>query len=56
MYDVNGPLGLGVRRVTYLIDQARIIRAAVKADFRINQHEDFARKATLLSAHARPLA
>ena len=23
MYDVNGPLGLGVRRVTYLIDQAR---------------------------------
>jgi peroxiredoxin Q/BCP len=56
MYDVNGPLGLGVRRVTYLIDQARIIRAAVKADFRINQHEDFARKATLLSGHARPIS
>ncbi len=55
MYDVNGPLGLGVRRVTYLIDQARIIRAAVKADFRINQHEDFVRKATLLSGHARPI-
>jgi thioredoxin-dependent peroxiredoxin len=56
MYDVNGPLGLGVRRVTYLIDQARIIRAAVKADFRINQHEDFVRKATLLSGHARPIS
>ena len=53
MYDVNGPLGLGVRRVTYLIDQARVIRAAVKADFRIAQHEDFVRKATLLSGHAR---
>jgi peroxiredoxin Q/BCP len=56
MYDVNGPLGLGVRRVTYLIDQARVIRSAVKADFRIIQHEDFVRKATLLSGHARPLA
>jgi peroxiredoxin Q/BCP len=52
MYDVNGPLGLGVRRVTYLIDQARVIRSAVKADFRIVQHEDFVRKATLLSRHA----
>jgi len=55
MYDVNGPLGLGVRRVTYLIDQARVIRAAVRADFRISQHEDFVRKATLLSGHARPI-
>jgi peroxiredoxin Q/BCP len=56
MYDVNGPMGLGVRRVTYLVDQARVIRAAVKADFRIDQHEEFVRKATLLSGHARPLA
>lgn len=56
MYDVNGPLGLGVRRVTYLIDQARVIRAAIKADFRIIQHEDFVRKATLLSGHARPIS
>jgi thioredoxin-dependent peroxiredoxin len=56
MYDVNGPLGLGVRRVTYLIDQARVIRAAVKADFRIIHHEDFVRKAALLSGHARPLS
>src|SRR5215470_1844192 len=55
MYDVNGPLGLGVRRGTYLIDQARTIRGAVLADFRISQHEKFIRRATLLSGHARPL-
>ena len=55
MYDVNGPLGIGVRRATYLIDQARQIRSGVLADFRIGQHEDFIRKATLLSGHAKPL-
>jgi peroxiredoxin Q/BCP len=49
MYDVNGPLGLGVRRATYLIDQARQIKGAVLADFRISEHEDFIRKATALS-------
>jgi thioredoxin-dependent peroxiredoxin len=56
MYDVNGPLGLGVRRGTYLIDQARHIRGAVLADFRISQHESFIRKATLLSGNPRPIA
>ena len=56
MYDLNGPLGLGVRRGTYLIDPSRLIRSAVLADFRISQHEDFVRKATLLSGSARPLA
>ena len=56
MYDVNGPLGLGVRRGTYLIDQARQIKGAVLADFRISQHEDFIRKATLLSSNARPIS
>ena len=35
----SGPLGFGVRRATYLIDQARYIRAAVLADFRIGQHK-----------------
>ena|SRR5579863_8860041 len=49
MYDVNGPLGFGVRRATYLIDQARLIRGAVLADFRIAQHEEFVRKATALA-------
>lgn len=55
MYDVNGPLGLGVRRGTYLIDQARQIRGAVLADFRISQHEDFIRRAAALSGNARPV-
>ena len=50
MYDVNGPLGFGVRRVSYLIDQARYIRAAVRADFRITEHEDFVRRAVAMSA------
>ena len=50
MYDLNGPLGIGVRRATYLIDQARRIRSAVLADFRIGLHEDFVRKAVALSA------
>ena len=56
MFDVNGPLGFGVRRATYLIDQSRQIKAAVLADFKIKEHEDFIRKATLLSGHAKPLA
>ena len=50
MYEVRGPLGFGVRRATYLIDQARYIRGAVLADFRIAEHEEFARKAAALSA------
>jgi peroxiredoxin Q/BCP len=50
MYDVQGPLGIGVRRGTYLIDQARYIRATVLADFRIAQHDEFIRRAVALSA------
>ncbi|MBV8784571.1 MAG: peroxiredoxin [Gammaproteobacteria bacterium] len=50
MYNVQGPLGFGVRRATYLIDQARYVRAAVLADFRINEHAEFIRRAIALSA------
>jgi len=50
MYDLRGPLGFGVRRGTYLIDQARYIRGAVLADFRIAEHEAFVRKAAAMSA------
>lgn len=53
MYGVQGPLGFGVRRVTYLIDQARHIEDAVLADFRIGEHEAFVRKAVALSVHIR---
>jgi peroxiredoxin len=49
MYDVRGPLGIGVRRATYLIDQARYVRAAVLADFRISEHEAFVRRAVALN-------
>jgi peroxiredoxin Q/BCP len=49
MYDVMGPLGIGVRRATYLVDPARHIRDAVLADFRITRHEDFVRRAMALS-------
>ena len=50
MYGVNGPLGLGVRRASYLIDGSRRIRDAVLADFRIGRHVDFVRKAIMLRA------
>ena len=53
MYGVQGPFGLGVRRATFLIDQARHIQDAVLADFRIGQHEAFVRKAAALSVHSR---
>ena len=49
MYEVNGPLGIGVRRATYLVDPSRHIRDAVLADFRISRHEDFVRRAMALS-------
>ena len=53
MYEVSGPLGFSVRRVTYLIDQARMIRDLVLADFRIARHEEFIRRSLALSRSAR---
>jgi peroxiredoxin Q/BCP len=50
MYGVNGPLGIGVRRASYLIDGSRRVRDAVLADFMIGRHADFVRKAILLRA------
>lgn len=50
MYGLNGPLGLGVRRATFLIDGGRRVRDAVLADFMIGRHADFVRKAMLLRA------
>ena len=48
MYGVNGPLGIGVRRASYLIDGGRRIRDAVLADFKIARHAEFVRKAISL--------
>jgi len=41
MYEASGPLGLLVRRASYLIDQGRIIRGTLLADFRIAAHTRF---------------
>ena len=48
MYGVDGPLGFGVRRATYLIDAGRRIRDVLLADFRVGRHEEFVRKAAML--------
>jgi peroxiredoxin Q/BCP len=50
MYGVNGPLGIGVRRASFLIDGGRRIRDAVLADFVIDRHAEFVRKAISLRA------
>jgi peroxiredoxin Q/BCP len=48
-YRADGPLGLGVRRVTYLISRDRRIQAALKADFSIDKHREFV--ARVLAEH-----
>ena len=50
MYGLNGPLGIGARRATFLIDGSRRVRDAVLADFMIGRHADFVRKAIVLRA------
>ena len=45
LYDVDGPMGIGVRRATFLIDQDGMIRDALLADIRISRHETFIKKA-----------
>lgn len=40
-YGVNGPMGMGVRRVTYLINPDRTIADRVVADFAVKQHIKF---------------
>ncbi|RPI16415.1 MAG: peroxiredoxin [Lysobacterales bacterium] len=44
-YGVDGPLGIGVRRGTYLIARDGTIIDSVLADLRIGAHEAFVRKA-----------
>jgi len=44
-FGVDGPLGVGVRRATFLIDQDGLIRDAVLADIRVGRHEEFIKKA-----------
>ncbi len=44
-YDVDGPLGIGVRRATFLIDARRRITDAVLADLMIGKHQAFVERA-----------
>jgi len=44
-YGVDGPLGIGVRRATFLIGRDRRIEDAVLADLRIGRHQEFVQKA-----------
>ena len=48
MYAVDGPLGIGVRRVTYLISQGQKIQDALCADLKIDKHKAFIEKAIVL--------
>jgi peroxiredoxin Q/BCP len=45
MYELNGMLGLTVRRGTYLISRGRMILGSVADPLRINRHLDFMRQA-----------
>lgn len=44
-WGVDGPLGVGVRRATFLVGADGVTRDAVLADLRISRHEEFIRKA-----------
>jgi peroxiredoxin Q/BCP len=47
-FGVDGPLGIGVRRATFLIDRTGIIRDAVHADIRVGRHREFVERAIAL--------
>jgi peroxiredoxin Q/BCP len=51
-YDADGPLGIGVRRGTYLIGKDGRVRDSVLADFRIGAHEAFVKAALAAGATA----
>ena len=48
MYDADGPMGFGVRRITYLVSQGQRIQGALCADLKIGKHEDFIKRAIVL--------
>ncbi len=49
-YDLDGPLGIGVRRGTYLIGADGVIKDRVLADFQIAKHEAFVERAIKFGA------
>ncbi len=52
MYDVDGPFGKGVRRVTYLVTQGQKIQDALQADVMLNKHKAFVQKTIILRESA----
>ncbi len=48
-YGVDGPMGIGVRRATFLIGADGVIQDAVLADLRIGRHEAFIQAAIAAS-------
>jgi len=52
-YGVDGPLGIGVRRATFLIDAKGKVLDSVLADLRINRHREFVENAIAARAGKR---
>lgn len=50
-YGVDGPLGIGVRRATFLIDGSGEIADVVVADILVGKHSDFIRQAIASRRH-----
>lgn len=50
LYDVKGPLGLIVRRATFLISAEGVIEDAVLADLSVDRHEAFVKRAIAAGA------
>lgn len=48
-FGVDGPLGIGVRRATFLIDRDGVVRDSVLADLRIGRHLAFVERAVELA-------
>lgn len=54
LYGCKLPLGLGVRRRSFLVDPDGIIRDILTADFMASRHQQFARNAhALLASHSK---
>ncbi|HEX9707541.1 MAG TPA: peroxiredoxin [Steroidobacteraceae bacterium] len=49
-FEVDGPLGIGVRRATFLLDGKRRIVDSVLADLRIGRHQEFVERAIAAKA------
>jgi peroxiredoxin Q/BCP len=49
-FGVDGPLGIGVRRATFLINPQRQIVDAVLADLRVRRHQEFVQRAVASKA------